>query len=87
MRAQFIKKQGASKLPVKPHGNHRNDCKSSSLFFVSIHNPDGLTVQRYAISRVSRKKRPYFNISLTHPSFRQVTGELHANITSNHDRN
>ena len=87
MRAQFIKKQGALKLPVKPHGKHRDDCKSSSLFFVSIHNLDGLTVQRYTISRVSRKKRPHFNISLTYPRFRQVTGEHHANITNNHDRN
>ena len=35
----MTKKQGALKPPVKPHGKHRDDCNSSSLFFVSIHSP------------------------------------------------
>ena len=59
------KNREPEKPPVKPHGDYRDDCKSSSLFFVSIHSPERLTVQRYEIFLAIKEKIKRINYILT----------------------
>ena len=63
------KKQGAEKLPVKPHGKHRDDCESSSLFFRFNPQPGWVDGAKVVKTHQRTKRITLFNATLT---FRHV---------------